>query len=352
MGKLKIVLLAAILGALPVFANDGAPPDGWLTAKTKLTLMTKGELKASQVKIDTNEGVVTLYGKVKDQAQKQAAENAVREIKGVRSVKNLLQIVPAASEKAVARKDDDIADQAKKMLKEDPALKDSRIELQSVDKGVVLLTGKAKTFSDQLRAVADVDQIAGVRRVVSQIEGPAEYGYEERNLTFDKQPKLQARNSTTDTGITMNVKMKLIAASDVPSGDINVDTHDGVVTLFGMVPSDLAKEKAEHEAARVGGVTRVQNQLEVVKKDDQKVVDAKDDQIIDALKERYGGNPEYKDITADVKAGTVRLTGTVTTAWEKLEVMRIARTTRGVKNVTEEIAIKPKDKPAEEKRQF
>jgi hyperosmotically inducible protein len=346
MNKLRLVVLAGLLGALPVLAKD-APPDGWLTTKSKLTLITKGELKSSQVHVDANDGVVTLYGKVRDGAQKQAAETAVHGIKGVRSVRNLLQIVPEAQEKTVARKDDDIADQAKKMLSEDPALKDSKIELKSVDKGVVLIAGKAATVSDQLRAISDVDQIGGVKRVVSEIEAPETYGAAEKNLTFDK----EQRSSMTDTGITANVKMKLLTAKDVPSTEINVDTNDGVVTLFGMVPTDEAKEKAEAEAAKVGGVTRVHNQLEVVAKSKQREVAAKDDEIEKALKDRYGKDPDYKGVKAEARNGTVLLTGAVPNAWVKLEVMRIARTQGGVKNVHEELQITPKDK-ADERRQF
>lgn len=345
MNKVRVMILAAALAvAAPVFAASDAPPDGWLTTKAKLTLMTKGELKRSQVHVDSNEGVVTLYGKVKDQAQKQAAEHAVRDIKGVRGVRNLLQIVPTAQEKVVARADADVKDAADKMLKEDPALKDSRIGVQSVDKGVVLITGKANTFSDHLRAVADIDQIAGVRRVVSQIEGPEEYGYTERNLTFDKEPKVEARNSLTDTRITAEVKMKLLGAANVPSRDINVDSNDGVVTLFGAVSDEGAKSKAETEAAKVSGVTRVQNQLEVVPEREKKIVEAKDDAIEKDLKDRFGRRADYQDVKYAVKNGTVRLTGTVATAWEKLEVMRMARQVKGVKVVQEELAIVPREK--------
>ncbi|MBK7863151.1 MAG: BON domain-containing protein [Archangiaceae bacterium] len=351
MFKLKAVLLTAVFSAMPALAaNNDAPPDAWLTAKSKLTLITKGELKSNQVHVDATEGVVTLYGKVKNQNQKQMAETAVKEIKGVRSVNNLLQIVPEATEKTIARKDDDIADQAKKMIKEDPALNDSKVEVKSVDKGVVLLTGKAATFSDQLRAVSDVDQIGGVKKVVSQIEAPDAYGYTERNLTFDKEPKLEKRTSMSDTGITANVKMKLLTTSGVPSTDVNVDTNDGVVTLFGMVPTIAAKDRAEAEAAKVGGVIRVHNQLEVVSKAEQKEVAAKDDDIKAALKDRFGKNPDYKDVKFEVANATVQLTGTVPNAWVKLETMRIARTQKGVKNVNEQLELKPTEKRADGKQ--
>jgi len=352
MTRLRIITVIAGLLAVPALAKDNAPPDGWLTAKAKLTLITNSELKSNQVHVDSNEGLVTLYGKVEDAAQRMRAEKAVREIKGVRGVRNLLQIVPGSQERAIARSDGDIKDQAEKMLKEDTALKGSDISVKSVDKGVVLVDGKARTFSDQLRAVDDIDQIAGVRKVVSQIKGPETYGYEERNLTFDKEKAAPAeRSSVSDTRVTTAVKLRLLGASEVPSMDINVDTQDGVVTLFGVVPNQLAKDKAELETSHVSGVTRVQNQLEVVPKSQQKEVAAKDEEIMSHLKDRLGGNPDYKDIKADVKAGVVRLTGNVGSAWEKLDVMRVARTTQGVRGLEEQIEITPREKP-EGRRQF
>jgi len=335
--------LSAILAVTALAAGEGPPqPDGWITTKAKLTLMTKGELKSSQVHVDSNDGVVTLYGKVRSPAQKESAERAVRGIQGVAAVKNLLQVVPNAQEKTIARSDADVKDQAEKMLNEDPALEDSRIKVKSVDKGVVLLTGKANTFSDRLRAVGDVDQIAGVKRVISQIEGPEEYGEDERNLTFAKQPRFERRSSMTDTRITAEVKMKLLGAKGVPGTDISVDTRDGTVTLFGTVPDENAKNRAEAEAADVGGVTRVRNQLELVPSSAAKAVAERDEDIEDALKKRYAVNEAFKDLQLDVKNGSVRLTGQVGSAWEKLQAMRIARGAKGVKELHEEIEIRPR----------
>lgn len=355
MGNTKAVLLAAVLGATPVLAMDNNSPDGWITTKTKMSLLTKGDIKGSAIHVDTIDGNVTLYGKVRDSAEKQRAEAATKEIKGVKGVRNLLQIVPESQEKTIARSDADIKDQAQKMLKEDPALKDASVSVKSVDKGVVLLAGSTKTFSDHLRAVADVDQIAGVRRVVTEIKGPDTYGYDERVMmiptgTAEKPATAQAKDSLTDTRITTAVKMRLIGASDVPAMDINVDTTDTVVTLFGAVPNDLAKEKAESEAAKVSGVTRVQNQLEVVPKSEKKFTAAKDDAILSNLKDTFKKYDDYKDVKLEVKNGVVRLTGQVPSSWHKLEAMRMARMANGVRGLQEDLTITPREQPANSKQ--
>jgi hyperosmotically inducible protein len=63
--------------------------------------------------------------------------------------------------------------------------------------------------------------------------------------------------------ITSATKMRLLADSRTPGLRINVDTTDGVVTLFGTVESEEAKGAADLEASRVNGVKHVVNRLEV-----------------------------------------------------------------------------------------
>jgi len=60
----------------------------------------------------------------------------------------------------------------KAALEADRALADSSITVKSVNAGVVLLSGKARTLSDAYRAVDVTAFVPGVRRVASEIESP------------------------------------------------------------------------------------------------------------------------------------------------------------------------------------
>jgi hyperosmotically inducible periplasmic protein len=66
-----------------------------------------------------------------------------------------------------------------------------------------------------------------------------------------------------DTVTTGKVKAALMDASDVKSGQINVETKAGIVQLSGFVNSAAMKEKAGTVAAGVSGVKDVQNALVV-----------------------------------------------------------------------------------------
>src|SRR5678815_3293544 len=60
--------------------------------------------------------------------------------------------------------------------------------------------------------------------------------------------------SHTDTGITSAVKSKMAADDTVKASEINVDTHNHVVTLNGTVRSNAERERAVMIARNTNGV--------------------------------------------------------------------------------------------------
>ena len=60
--------------------------------------------------------------------------------------------------------------------------------------------------------------------------------------------------AASDMWITSATKMRLLADPRTPALDINVDTRAGIVTLFGIVPSQDAKAAAADDARKVSGV--------------------------------------------------------------------------------------------------
>jgi osmotically-inducible protein OsmY len=154
--------LALFVSAAPAFANDT-----WITTKAKIALLTADDVSATAVKLDTKDGNVVIHGKVKSEAEKAKAEQVVKGIDGVHNVQNLLQVVPPSQKDAVDASDDIIKDKVKASLKAD-GLNDVNIE--SVDKGVVLLSGKTDSLARKLAAIESAYKVSGVRRVSSQIE--------------------------------------------------------------------------------------------------------------------------------------------------------------------------------------
>ena len=157
---------ACLLGVSVAGAVD--TKDTWITAKAKVALLTADDVSVTAINVDTKDGNVTLHGKVKTGAEKSRAEAAVKKLDGVKSVKNLLQVVPDAFKDATEVADATVKDKVETALKADASLRD--VKVASVNKGVVLLSGKAASVDHELRAVEAARAIAGVRRVSSEIQ--------------------------------------------------------------------------------------------------------------------------------------------------------------------------------------
>jgi hyperosmotically inducible protein len=335
------VMLAGLTFGAPTFA---ATPDAWVTTKAKLALLTTSGVSSTDVNVDTVDGHVTLHGKVASEQEKARAEQAVRGVDGVTDVRNMLVVVPASQQKAVEVADDQIKAQVEKTLKADKSLSDSNIEVASVNKGVVVLRGTAASLTDHLNAVADARGVRGVRQVASEIKSPdtlsdAEIWRGTKGKTAETASTVGG--TVTDMWITSAAKVRLIANEKTPATQINVDTSRGVVTLFGMAPSDAAKRAAEVEVSKVSGVKQVRNELQVVPSEAQKAVKANDSEIKDMIAKKVDKAViDDSDIKVDVKDGVVRLSGEVEHQTDRLRALTIARSTDGVRSVVDDLQVK------------
>jgi hyperosmotically inducible periplasmic protein len=98
----------------------------------------------ASIRAAVNDGVVTLTGECKDDAAKQAVENAVKDIKGVKSVVNNCTITPPpAPAPVVISPDEELNKSVTDAIKDYPSVK------ASVQDGVITLTGDLKRSSLQ-----------------------------------------------------------------------------------------------------------------------------------------------------------------------------------------------------------
>jgi hyperosmotically inducible protein len=337
----RAVFGAALAFTLAGAANAVQPPDAWVTTKVKMSLLTSEGVSSRNVQVDTVEGRVTLHGSVPTKAEKARAQEVASKIDGAREVRNLLQVVPPRQEAKLERSDSQLKKDVKAGLKADPALADSSIQVKSVNAGVVLLSGKARSLSDSYRAIALTAAVPGVRRVASEIKSPDTLADAElwRDGSFDA--AAYEKSAAGDRWITTAAKMRLIANSDTPGFDINVDTRNGIVTLFGVVASSNAKQAAETEVRKVGGVKSVVNDLQIVAEAKQDRVQHSDEQIIKAIQTRFDANGDLDDskVGIAVSNGVARLTGTVKSRSDQVTALTVARSTAGVVRVIDDLRL-------------
>jgi osmotically-inducible protein OsmY len=339
-----VLVLAAVAFAAKAVAAE-AMSDAWITAKVKLALLTSGDVPATAVNVDTIDGYVTLHGTVGSAEEQSMAERVARSVEGTRDVRNLLQVVKPSVQPSMKVADADLRMRIAKALKADPALQDSSVQVQSVNAGVVLLSGSARSLSEHLHAIELAAREEGVRGVASQVQSPDTLADSEVWHGGEYDATAAARSAASDMWTTSAVKVRLLANDQTPGFDINVDTDDGVVTLFGVVDSQPAKDSAAAEARSVDGVKSVANKLQVVPPARQEAV-AEDDEAIDAaVSKRLDANRRLADadIEVEVRNGVARLTGTVRNHSDRLTALTLARATVGVRSLVDDLEVERPD---------
>ena len=144
-----------------------------------------------------------------------------------------------------------------------------------------------------------------------------------------------------DLWITALAKGRLLRNEEVDGLAVDVDARDGVVTLFGMVPTLSAQAAAELELMKVDGVRRIENLLEVVPEPEQDATRAHDRALERVLRERLDAQPEtgQADLDVEICNSVARLRGSVASAAEHGAVVEIARDTDGVREVVDQLQI-------------
>ncbi len=85
--------LALVLGACSTTQTAGTQvDDAVITAAVKAKLAADGDINPFNIDVDTNEGVVTLQGRVEKAEARSKAEDLARETDGVRRVINLVKV--------------------------------------------------------------------------------------------------------------------------------------------------------------------------------------------------------------------------------------------------------------------
>lgn len=159
-----------------------AQPDPVITGKVKATLAVDSTVKAAQIEVTTNDGVVTLTGNLNSQEEKDRAMEIARTTSGVKSVVDMLAVRTSAEsgdapepERTVGEHVDDavISASVKTRLLDDPVVKGSKIDVDT-RAGVVFLTGNVRSQQESDRAVEiarATDHVKDVKANLTVVSG-------------------------------------------------------------------------------------------------------------------------------------------------------------------------------------
>lgn len=171
-------------------------------------------------------------------------------------------------------------------------------------------------------------------------EPAGDYAYQHEPIPSADAPRSFA-GSISDSWITSKVKLRLIFEPGIAPLAMNVDTRDGVVTLFGSISTQDGKLAAGAEAAKVDGVQGVQNELQVVATTAAKRVEESDGEIRDSVQQRISERAalEGDNIDVEVANGVVRLSGSVEQSGDRMIALSLARSTEGVRSVVDGLRV-------------
>ena len=151
--------------------------DATITSTIKTRLAADGRVRASEINVDTTNGLVTLTGNVDGEEARNAAMKLARDTSGVRDVKDMISVrsgstsgdAPDPSRTLGVRVDDaDITMRVKARLLDDPLVKGLQIDVDTRDT-VVFLTGSVSSEAERKQAIEIAKSTQGVTNVEANL---------------------------------------------------------------------------------------------------------------------------------------------------------------------------------------
>ncbi len=295
--------------------NDAQIRDDVITA-----LANNPATEAFQVNTEVNNGNVVLSGQVQSWQEKQLCRKITEGVRGVRDVKNNININYTAF-----RTDRDIKADILSRLKWDIYVNQQFIDV-SVDDGDVSLSGNVASAAEKEWAYDD----AWVNGVKSVNDNDLKIQWWENSTQQAAQNNRVLRNKELEAAL----EQAYILDPRIMSDRVNIMVDKGTVTLRGTVTDLQAKNAAEKDARRTIGVFQIINDLKVQPKSIPESTEL-EERVSKALTK----NPYVEKFKIDVTArnGKIFLTGNVDNKFGKNIAGETASSVKGVTEVENDI---------------
>lgn len=196
-------------------------------------------VNAVHIGVSAENGVISLFGHVASYAEKIAAEEAVRRVRGVKAIAQELEVRYPSDKKTA---DDQIAKRAFDILAWDASVSTNAIKV-AVHDGWITLSGDVDWQYQRTAAEDAVRRLSGVIGIINQI-------------------KLKARVASFD--VKKKIEEALKRSSQLEAKALSVQVLDnGSVELSGQVHSWHERRVVDQAAWSVPGVRAVQDNIVV-----------------------------------------------------------------------------------------
>jgi len=195
-------------------------------------------LHAAEIGVIVKDGVVTLTGTVDNYSKKIQAENAAKNVVGVKAIAEDIEVKFASSDK---QDDTGIAEEILRSLKANLLVPDEKIQVK-VDNGWVTMEGELPWNYQREAAKRTVNHVKGVKGVFNH---------------------LKIKSELNDTLEQKDIEAAFERSWAINADDITVRVSGRTVTLTGTVGSWYQKEEAGRIAWNTPGIWHVENELRV-----------------------------------------------------------------------------------------
>ena len=243
--------LAAIVSSLLITSSPlrAADTDDRIESAAAKSYTFKTYLKDDSIKVDSENGAVTLTGTVADDSHKSLAENTVSSLPGVTSVNNQLAVV---GQQPAEHSDAWITTKVKTALLFHRNVSASGTTVTTTG-GIVTLTGVADSVAQKeltTEYAKDIDNVKSVNNEMTITATP-------------NTPTPTMGDKIDDASITAQVKTALLSHHSTSALHTTVSTTDGVVTVGGIAKNDAERSLVTKLATDIEGVISVINNMTI-----------------------------------------------------------------------------------------
>ncbi|MBU3018765.1 BON domain-containing protein [Paraglaciecola agarilytica] len=240
--------------------------DTWQEAQIWTTYQISPYLRNSHIEVEVEDGDVTLKGTVGQDTNKELAEAIAAGIPGIKSVNNQIEVVEndkpnnASIERNYAQMVDDASITSainSKILWS--KLSDTTETSIDTYQSKVTLTGLVSSQEDSDTINAMSQHTKGVISVANQLvisDEPISISKKKDPGTEEFEEK-KGHSMLADGWITTKIKSTYMYSSNVDSGQITVNTTDGIVVLEGTIKDGAERALAIALARNIRGVKSV-----------------------------------------------------------------------------------------------
>ena len=244
LGVMMFAVVALLMLSMPVQASK---MDNSIESSAKKSYVFQTYLKADDIKVKSEDGVVSLTGTVSEESHKSLAQETVADLPGVKSVDNMLEV---KGESPAKMSDAWITAKVKTIF----LFHRNVSAMTEVDTkaGIVTLQGKAANEAQKDLTTEYAKDVEGVKGVNNE-------------MTVGKiaKKKQTVGQKIDDASITAQVKMTLLYHRSTSALNTSVKTKRGVVTLSGKAKSGAEMDLAAKFANDVNGVKSVNNRMTI-----------------------------------------------------------------------------------------